>query len=487
VAHDLTRDELAAALTAWSQLCAHAEPLAETLPASLGWLRARWEAGDDHLPLHLVHDLGHLLLRGRDFRFASTRALARWPDDERALRLAYEDRVVGRWALDRSVTEAHVVIAGLAPSLRDAAVAHAIGLALAGPLRAVARVRGNPAHLRALAAARAPATTEDPAAAPDPGWRAWALAQLADSLAAVPAGRLLGAEDLWEIAHLPALPSESARLALRELLGVVEGIGPVSPGVAGSIRRRAREVPTDREEADHYPAGGFDAIATRGAFENLVRSEVMYVGEGVASGSDVDLFDVRFVEHELLFYTRDESPLLDARREVTVVFDRPARLRHKRAALPAQTLVLAEALALGLQADLVRVFGPAGARVRLAWRCDTDDDRVAAAEEQGLLALPLAAEIAHRRVELGTLHRWGELPAAPAIVLSPSPPPGDFGPLAWVETDRDDWLALDRSWPAREGPTALRTLADALLVAVADGRSARVNSRPSREGAVARG
>jgi hypothetical protein len=233
VAHDLTRDELAAALTAWSQLCAHAEPLAETLPASLGWLRARWEAGDDHLPLHLVHDLGHLLLRGRDFRFASTRALARWPDDERALRLAYEDRVVGRWALDRSVTEAHVVIAGLAPSLRDAAVAHAIGLALAGPLRAVARVRGNPAHLRALAAARAPATTEDPAAAPDPGWRAWALAQLADSLAAVPAGRLLGAEDLWEIAHLPALPSESARLALRELLGVVEGIGPVSPGVAG--------------------------------------------------------------------------------------------------------------------------------------------------------------------------------------------------------------------------------------------------------------
>lgn len=481
MAHDLTRDELASALPAWRYLCAHAEPLADTLPASLGWLRARWDAGDDHLPLHLVHDLGHLLLRGRDFRFASARDLDRWPDDERSLRLAYEDRVLGRWALDPSVLEAHVVVAGLDARHRDVAIAHAVGLALAEPLRgAEALVRGNPAHLRALAeglAKTAPARFEDHGAALDPAWRRWALDQLEALLPVVPVGRLLRAEDLWELAHLPDLPSESARLALREVNGLAARVGPVPPAVALSIRQTAREVPIDQEEADHYPAGGFDAVATRGSFENLVRSEVMYVGEGAVEAGGVDLFDVRFAENELLFYTRDESPLLDARRDLTVVLDRPAAQRHKLAALEAQTLVLGEALALALQADLLRVFGPAGSRVRLVWRCGDDADRGAAAEERGLLAIPLAAEVAHRRVELAVVDAWSDVPDGARVVLSPLAPEPDVPCAAWVRVGGEAWLALDRAWPVREGPATLRSLADALLVAVARRRVVRAKPR----------
>ena len=476
MSHDVTRDELRHALPAWCCFTGFGEALSESLPASLTWLRARWDAGDDHLPLTLVHDLGYLLLRGRDFRFASARDVDHWPDDERAQRLAYEDKVIGRWALDPTVVEAHVLIAGMDPSHREAAVEHAVGLALSRPLRgADAVVHGNPAHLRALSeklVESIPASFEGWSEALDPAWRLWAIEQLTELTPLLPTGRLFAAEDLWEIAHLPQLPSESARLALREINGIAGRIGPVPASVALSVRQSAREVPVDAEDADHYPAGGFDAISTRGAFENLVRSEVAYVGEGDAE-SGVDLFDVRFAESELLYYTRDESPLLDARRDLTVVFDRPSALRYKPAALEAQTLVLAESIALALQTDLLRVFGPAGSRVRIVWRCEDDDDRAVAEEERALLSLPLASELAHRRVELASVDAWGEVPDAGRVIFSPRAAERDLFHVAWVRVGDEVWQALDATWELREGAPVMRELADALLVAVARRRVRR--------------
>ena len=308
---DLQRSQLPSALLAWIDRVGCAEPLASSLPSSARWLLTLWGRGDDHLPLHLVHDLGHLLLRGRDFRFASTGSLARWSDAERAGRLAYEDKVLGRWALDPTVLDAHVAIAGMSAARRDDAVAHAVGLALSGPLLAAEDLaRANPAHLRPWIA-ELPAVAADDAATlhekVSEEWRAWAEAQHAACVRALPPGRLFHAEDLWEIAHLAELPSESARLALRTILGLTARVGPVSPSVALSLRHKAREVPIEAEEADQYPAGGFDAISTRGTFENLVRSEVAYVGEGSTERGGVDLFDVRFAENELLFYTRDAT------------------------------------------------------------------------------------------------------------------------------------------------------------------------------------
>lgn len=477
MAHDLTREELSRALPAWCCLTGFGEALSETLPASLSWLRARWDAGDDHLPLTLVHDLGYLLLRGRDFRFASARDLEHWPESERAQRLAYEDRVIGRWALDPTVVDAHVVIAGMDPVHREAAVAHAVGLALARPLRgSESVVHGNPAHLRALSEsllASLPASFEGWAELLDPSWRAWALEQSADLTPLIPSGRLFAAEDLWEIAHLPQLPSESARLALREVNGIAGRIGHVPASIALSVRQTAREVPVEAEDADHYPAGGFDAISTRGAFENLVRSEVAYVGEGSNETGGVDLFDVRFAESELLYYTRDESPLLDARRDLTVVLDRPAEQRYKQPALEAQTLVLAEAVAIALQSDLLRVFGPAGSRVRVVWRCETPEDVAVADEERALLSLPLASELAHRRVELSSVASWADVPDPGRVIFSPRAASTELFHVAWVRVGEESWSALDATWPLSEGPAVMRALADALLVSVARRRVRR--------------
>jgi len=480
----LSRDALEPYLLAQAALTGAGEPLAVTLPLSLGWLRALWDGGDDHLPLDLVHDLGLLLLRGREFRFGGAAGPGPSQPHRRAERLAYEDRALGRWALDPSVMECHVIVAGLAPALRDAAIVHALGLALG---RAFAhedqRVpRGNPAWLRSLVASPEflPGDWAALAARVDDDWMAWCSAQRDTHLAALGAGRLLSRDALWEIEHLPELPSDSARLALRQILAVAEGIPSLGAAMLARLKQRVREVVRDAEEADQYPAGGFDAVSTRGTFENLVRSEVAYVGEGADTVGGVDLFDIRFAESELLYYTRDQSPLLDARRSLAVVIDRPAALRHKVAALPAQTLVLVEGVVLALQRDLVRAFGPAGSTLRVVWRNTSPADRVAADEERALLQIRLGAEIEHRRVALEFADVWPDLRGAGSVVFSPTTVEPAAEATLWVQVGEAVWTTPEGRHDLRPGATALRPLLDEVLLATAMPAAPRARPRSKR-------
>jgi hypothetical protein len=200
------------------------------------------------------------------------------------------------------------------------------------------------------------------------------------------------------------------------------------------------------------------------------------VGEGAPARGGVDLFDVRFAENELLFYTRDESPLLDARRDLTVVLHRPAAQRHKHPALEAQTLVLTEALALALQGDLLRVFGPSGSRCAIVWLAERPGDLDAAEQERALLSLPLAAEVAHRRVVLQVARTWDEVPLAGRVVCSPLAEDEAVPRAAWVRVDGEAWHLGDGRVEVADGAPALRALADRLLTML----TRRAKRRPRR-------
>ncbi|PCC71847.1 hypothetical protein SAMN02745121_03199 [Nannocystis exedens] len=470
MARRLSREELLPALKAWAYVSGYGGALSESLPPALGWLRALWEEGHDALPLDLVHDLGTLLVEGRAFAFASSRDLADWPEEERAERLQYEDRVLGKWVLDPSVGDAHVAIAALSGELQPRALAHAIGLALGPASRRAELDAGNPAVLRsswrealALCAswpARHGAWEEPPV---DANWRAWALAIRAAIVGGLGEGKLFSPEDLWELAHLADLPNESSRLALRELHAATAAIGGVSPSVAMAVRRKAQEVAVDEEDASHYPAGGFDALSTRGRFENLVRSEVAYVDSGREELGMIDLFDVRFAQGELLYYTRDESPLFDQRRRVTVVIERPLDQRHKHPELDAQTLVLVDATTLRLQADMMQVFGPSGAELHLRWRTGGKADAEAAEEEARLMAMTLADDLAHRRVTLATMTDWQEAPPRGLVVFAAHQEDPRAGARAWVRVGEPRWVLDGESFAVGE-PGGLRALLDALLL-----------------------
>ena len=267
------------------------------------------------------------------------------------------------------------------------------------------------------------------------------------------------------MAHFQALPSESKRLALREINRSAARVGPVPAGIALRVQRHAQEVPVQGSSEDTFPAGGFAAIGTRGRFENLVRTEVAYVGEGTGArpGQDVDLFDIRYAQGELLYYMRDDSPLMDQRRELTLVIDCPTELRYKHRELDAQTLVLAQGLALQLQQDMVQIFGPRDHVIHLRWRTGGADDRQAAREEQQLMELIWAAEVEHHRATLGAVDEWDELPDRWTVVISPGSPRQGVDTSAWINAGQRRWRMGDARFDLGRQRDR-RALADAVLL-----------------------
>ena len=434
------------------------------VPRALGWLLEIWGAGESHLPFVLVHDLGHVLLQGGAVRFASGLSLTDWPIEEQTARLSYEDTVLGRWLRDATVDAAQLAIAGVAEVNRQAALAHALVLALAEPLRVADELLdGNAASLRAVHGAILDALATHGI---DVEWRAFVRTQLAMALAVLPTGALFTPADLWELAHFDAVPSESLRLALRQLHEVRDAVEAPSPGLLGHVQRRAREVVVEDTTADAFPAGGFDGISQRGRFENLVRTEIGYVDVDVLPGV-ADAFDIRYVLGELLYYTRDDSPLLDAHRKVTLRFDGIDRMRDKHAELPLQTAVLVQGLGLALHRDLCAAFGRPAVTLDLRWT--RDGASLAADEECSLLATSLGTDVAHGRVTAEVVAS-NAVQTGVLIVFSNQAAPSRLAPrMSWVRVDSTHWQISVSGEPMESvdmrTPSGWRALVDRLLLA----------------------
>jgi hypothetical protein len=313
-----------------------------------------------------------------------------------------------------------------------------------------------------------------------------AVTQTLETVKTLLAGRrLFFDEDLWELAHLEDVPSEAARLALRTVHRTMSKIEPPAASTLAKLARRSRDVPVDDDDTSSFPAGGFDAMSTQGTFENLVRSEVAYVGEGSSVDVDgdgvvsrgPDLFDLRFVEGELLYYTRDESPLLEQRRALCFVVVDVERLRHKPISLPTQTLVLVLACCLRAHQDLTEALGPLAVHTTIAL---AGRDAAVVDEERGLLATSLMADIAHRRVaQLEASDGGADLPGIlrGSVVFSPLTAPGSMKSSAmhkdrparlWVRVGGGRWMVDDGVAASAEvdpaDPLALRAFVDRLLL-----------------------
>src|SRR6185295_9713646 len=95
------------------------------------------------------------------------------------------------------------------------------------------------------------------------------------------------------------------------------------------------------------PVGGFSSLSTRGTIESLLHSQLAFMEKE----DRPDLFDMKFLRDELLYYARDENQFLRRRR--TFIFALFPDLRHTRVkdpALPYQRGILL----LGLVLVMVR-------------------------------------------------------------------------------------------------------------------------------------
>ncbi len=90
----------------------------------------------------------------------------------------------------------------------------------------------------------------------------------------------------------------------------------------------------------------------RGSLENLVTSQLIYI----EPGPEINVFDVRYLEGELLYYMRDEGSLRRKRRTVHLIFDLGEAFEWKSPGWDYQFSVLSQGLGLRLLNDLFEVF-----------------------------------------------------------------------------------------------------------------------------------
>ncbi len=128
---------------------------------------------------------------------------------------------------------------------------------------------------------------------------------------------LLSDADVFLLQNVTTLEGLGPRVAMAQLADAAQALEEYVPVRMKATSQGAGDAPTALEEESALPVGGWSSLTNSGSPESMVTSELVYMEDG----DRPDLFDVRFVEGELLYYARDESVALRKRRTLTVVLD----------------------------------------------------------------------------------------------------------------------------------------------------------------------
>lgn len=245
---------------------------------------------------------------------------------------------------------------------------------------------------------------------------------------------LLSDAEVFLIENLAALQTLAARVALSQLAQVAQALEERLPARIRTQSFEHGDAPTPLEEDSAYPVGGFSSLSTSGSLENLVTSELIYMDRAARP----DLFDVRFVESALLYYSRDESVAVRRRRALVLIFDASLRAAAvKDAGESYQRLVWL----MGAMAALVRRLSAwldtEALRFELVFTGAVED--AALHEEEAVLGLLLREYRERGQLTLGRAEtaaqavsraRRAHGPRAKAFVLAAKFPPGLEGDAA---------------------------------------------------------
>jgi len=310
------------------------------------WIVASLGERPDLPPAGVVADVGALLHGERLLTDARVRRITEDARLEAALR-RYEDTFLGRLSTDSRVAAAADAMARLPTTelralgvgiFAASIVAHTgfdRGVAVQPGIVRTAMTRPREVFEQGFSVLRDVARVRE------------TLAEAYEALArgAQQAHTLVSDADVFVIENLPTLRNLTQRLAIVQVVQACEVFTEALPRRIRSTRSSLGPAPTAYEDDSEYPVGGFSSMSTSGSIENLVASELIFMETRDATKAQtertVDLFDMRYVEGELLYYTRDEAILLRQRRIVTFLLgDDLESTRVKDRALPWQRIVL---------------------------------------------------------------------------------------------------------------------------------------------------
>lgn len=311
------------------------------------------------------------------------------PDE--ALRVAlraYDDDVIGRIVTTARFDDVLAAYAHLPEVQRPQAVALVVGALL--ERSSFAGLSVSPGSLRrALARPRDEREMLGRAALREGGDVVDTLADAYQRLArgARQSRNLVDDREVFAIDHLEVLGSFARRLAADHIGAAAEALSSRLPRRLPANREHRGVKDTQLADDTLYPAGGFTAITPGGSsanIENLVSSELVYMEDNEV----VDLFTLRYVEGELLFYTRDDSVFRRHRHVITVALGPDLDdARVKDPDVPWQRLVLALGMLVASIRWLTEQLGHEALSIRVAFPPKL------LAEERELLALLLEGEI----------------------------------------------------------------------------------------------
>ena len=323
-------------------------------------------------------------------------------DNLRAAIRAYDDDVLARLVTNSRFDDVLAAYAHLAAGDRATATALVIGAICERASFAGASV--SPAALR-----RALARPKDEREAAGRtellgGATAQRLADAYDRLArsARQARALVDQHEVFALDHLNVLRDLGSRMTADHISAAATAIESSLPRrlPANRMNRGVRD--THLADESLYPAGGFTAITPGGSnanVENLVTSELVYMEDG----AEPDVFTLRYVEGELLYYTRDDSVFRRHRHVIGISLGADlddARVKDRE--LPWQRLILALGLVVAATRWLAEQLGDHALTIRLAFPPNL------LSEERDIVALLLGGEVQRGTVVIEHVP-WQEL------------------------------------------------------------------------------
>jgi hypothetical protein len=315
-------------------------PSPETLRSSLEWAFEIVSAGQPLPPVGFVADLGHVAFDS-DWEGRANREMRAVPGAPAVLVRSYEDHVLGKTHSDWTFAEASEVLRTYKGRDRARGLAFVIN-----QFRERAGFGGvdlSPGIIKTVLDSPPEETLTQAWDSLDKEGVDPLLIELYQSLVASArhTAEMLGREDLFELTRRTALDDFGQRLALRQVLQMAHRMEDQLPRHRLRPLAGRREVPTHVLDEDTYPVGGFSSLSTRGSIESLLHSQLAFM----ELAERPDLFDIKYLRDELLYYARDENQFLRRRRTFAfLLFPDLVHARFKDATLPVQRIVLLLAL-----------------------------------------------------------------------------------------------------------------------------------------------
>ncbi len=210
---------------------------------------------------------------------------------------------------------------------------------------------------------------------------------------------LIQTQDIFEIGHWQQLNTKHARLGCRQIIKLQQSLSPLALRKL-NISEAETEVETRFIDHTYVPSGGVAELTNRGSIENLVASELLYIDE---NHQGLNLFDLRYIEGELLYYMRDEGALLRKRRSLFFILDLESSLQIKPFSYEYQISILVQTLMLTLYQEFSTLFENDSLQASFNYLTSKDNQTYLEAEAN-LLKILLADDIKHDRVNVEITH-----------------------------------------------------------------------------------